>query len=33
MNQTKKLVLSALFAALICVATFTIRIPIVATNG
>lgn len=33
MQQTKKLVLSALFAALVCIATMMIRIPIPATSG
>lgn len=33
MKNTKKLVLSALFAALACVATFAIRIPTPGTGG
>lgn len=32
-TKTQKIVMAALFAALTCVATFSIRIPIVATNG
>lgn len=32
-NNTKKLVLSALFAALVCVATMIIKIPTPGTNG
>lgn len=32
-SKTKKLVVSALFAALVCIATLVIHIPIPATNG
>lgn len=32
-NQTKKLVMAALFAALACVATMSIKIPTPGTNG
>ena len=32
-HSTKKIILAALFAALVCVATMSIRIPTIGTGG